>query len=224
MEGLLGLLAVIVAIVVLVALRRTGTDKDGISVKADQPRPRPRGVETLPPSFVVADTETTGLSSDRNHIIEIAAVRVVDGVQQDSFRSLVKLPPRKRLSPKITKLTGITREMLATEGRDLTEVMHEFLAFVGDDLLVFYNAKFDVGFLMRAASAVGRPLPQHVACAYQASRAAWPHLRRFRLVDVAEARGVNAIGAHRALADCIMTAAIYPAAVAEAGWLGQVRT
>jgi DNA polymerase III epsilon subunit-like protein len=113
--------------------------------------------------------------------------------------------------------------MLATEGRELAEVMPEFLDFVGDDLLVFYYARFDVGFLTRAASAVGRPMPQRVACAYQASRAAWPNLARYRLVDVAAARGVNTNGAHRALADCVMTAAIYPAAVAKAGWLGQVR-
>ena len=192
--------------------------------KPSSKQPRPRTPETLPTSFVVADTETNGLSPDRHHIIEIAAVRIVDGVQQDSFRSLVKLPPRKRLSARIVSHTGISREVLAAEGRDLSEVVHEFLDFVGDDLLVFYNAKFDVGFLKRATTAVGRPMPQRVACAYEASRAAWPHLRRFRLVDVAAARGVNADGAHRALADCVMTGAIYPAAVAEAGWLGRVRS
>src|SRR5262249_40076937 len=163
----------------------------------------------------VADTETNGLNPDRHHIIEIAAVRVIDGVQQGSFGSLVKLPPRKHLKPRIVEKTGITRDMLAAEGRDISVVMHEFLDFVGSDLLVFYNAKFDVGFLERAANAIGRPMPQRVACAYEASREAWPHLRRFRLVDVAAARNVNVGGAHHALADCVMTAAIYPAAVAD---------
>jgi DNA polymerase III epsilon subunit-like protein len=70
--------------------------------------------------------------------------------------------------------------------------MVEFLDFVGDDLLVFYNAKFDVGFLKRAAGTVGRPIPSRIACAYKASRVAWPQLPRFRLVDVAQARGVSA--------------------------------
>jgi DNA polymerase III epsilon subunit family exonuclease len=217
------LVVVLVAIAViwwLLSRGRTRPEPGWWEVRRRQPR-RPR--TPLPASFVVADTETNGLNPDRHHIIEIAAVRVVDGAQQGSFRSLVKLPPRKHLKPKIVEKTGITREILVTEGRELAEVMPEFLDFVGDDLLVFYNAKFDVGFLTRAAAAVGRPMPQRVACAYEASRAAWPHLRRFRLVDVAAARNVNADGAHRALADCVMTAAIYPATVAEAGWLGQLR-
>jgi hypothetical protein len=86
------LVVVLVALAIigwLLSRRRTRPEPGRWEPSSKQPRPRTP--ETLPASFVVADTETNGLSPDRHHIIEIAAVRVIDGVQQGSFRSLVSL-------------------------------------------------------------------------------------------------------------------------------------
>ena len=198
-----------------------------------RPSPRPKAPKSspkrrtrsiaLPERFIVADIETTGLDHRSHQIIEIGAIAVRNGVSEAEFSALVQVSHPSMLSPRITAITGITHEILAAEGRPISDVMHEFLDFVGNDMLVFYNAPFDFAFLSRAAGQIGRPLPERVCCALQLARAAWPHLPRHRLIDVAAAQGLNSASAHRALADCQMTMAVYLAAVAEAGRLGELR-
>lgn len=52
-------------------------------------------LEHLPEQFVVFDLETTGLSPEKNEIIEFGAIRVHrDSVNHDTFQQLVK-PSRK---------------------------------------------------------------------------------------------------------------------------------
>ena len=61
-------------------------------------------------SYVCVDVETTGLNPKSENIIEIGAVKVVDGQVVDTFQSFLK--PRKPLEDRIVALTGITDEML----------------------------------------------------------------------------------------------------------------
>ena len=61
-------------------------------------------------TFVSVDLESTGLSAEKNEIIEIGAVKMVDGEIIDRFSTLVK--PTRKVPPFIFKLTGIDRERL----------------------------------------------------------------------------------------------------------------
>jgi DNA polymerase III subunit alpha, Gram-positive type len=83
---------------------------------------------------------------DAGHeIIAIAAIRVNrDFDLHETFRGLVK--PKRKISAKISSVTGITNDMQAREGERLEDVMVEFLDFVCDRLLVFYNAAFGMAF------------------------------------------------------------------------------
>ena len=70
----------------------------------------------FPETYVVVDLETTGLDPERDQIIEIGALEVVQGKRGRTFSTLIQ--PRTPLSghyvsPFITQLTGITDEMLA---------------------------------------------------------------------------------------------------------------
>jgi DNA polymerase III subunit epsilon len=170
----------------------------------------------LPEQFVVADIETTGLDAFRHEIIEIAAVRVNrDSKHHDYWTALVR--PSKKVPRKIVDITGITQDMIEKDGLQLEKAIEEFLSFVGDHRLVFFNAEFDMAFLDRAALKIGRQLPNKVSCALKMMRRAYPNLKSYRLKDLANVGKLDAEGAHRALKDCELTITVYSVAAAKLG-------
>lgn len=61
-------------------------------------------------TFVVYDVETTGLEAETCELIEIGAVKIVNGVYTEKFQTLIK--PKEKISDFITEITGITNEMV----------------------------------------------------------------------------------------------------------------
>lgn len=165
----------------------------------------------LPASFIVFDLETTGLNPERHEIIEIAAIRVSrDSTTHDTWQALVK--PSRKISKKITEITGISQEML-DGGDSLEDALTGFLAFAGDLRLVCYNAEFDMAFLKQAAIRCGKSVNNPVSCALNMARRAWPGRKSYRLTDVMS--GFSTHGAHRALKDAELTVTVYGAAAVE---------
>lgn len=64
----------------------------------------------IPMNYISLDLETTGFSAQNDRITEIGAVKVRDGKIVDRFTQLVN--PGRRVSARITELTGISNEML----------------------------------------------------------------------------------------------------------------
>lgn len=95
-------------------------------------------------NYIAFDFETTGLNSITSEILEIGAVKVLDGQIVDTFQSLVK--PKKKIPPRITKINNITNEMVQNE-RFIEEVFPEFINFIEKYPLVAHNAEFDYSFL-----------------------------------------------------------------------------
>ena len=98
-------------------------------------------------NMVVFDLETTGLSSRFDDIIQIAAMRIVDGelVEDDIFFSFIK--PEKPLSDFIMSYTGIT-EKDVKEAPVPKKVLSQFSAYCGNSLLVAHNGQaFDLPFI-----------------------------------------------------------------------------
>lgn len=101
---------------------------------------RPEGGDNfykLPQTYIAVDTETTGLDFDLCDIIEIGAIKVVDGEKTESFNFLIGVG--YQLDPFITELTGITDEMLQSAPQ-LSEVIESFEAFIGGGILLAHNA------------------------------------------------------------------------------------
>jgi DNA polymerase-3 subunit epsilon len=170
----------------------------------------------LPEQFVIVDLETTGLDAALHDIIEIAALKVQrDPELHTTFTALVK--PAHTVPSEITALTGITQAMLDQQGQHRAEVMAAFLDFVGEARLVFFNAPFDGAFLAKAANHIGRTMDNPVSCALAMARRAWPGLRSYTLVALAQRHGLDTLGHHRALTDCALTLPIYCAATTQLG-------
>ncbi len=99
-------------------------------------------------AYVSIDLETTGLNPKRDRIIEIGAVKVVQGNITDTFSTLVN--PGRRLEQRITELTGITDEDLK-DAPYLEEVLPELFSFLGELPLLGHSILFDFSFLKKAA-------------------------------------------------------------------------
>jgi len=106
--------------------------------------------------IIIFDVETTGLSADVDEVIELGAIMLVrkptNTIVKEELSCLIKLPESKRLSAEITKLTGITSEMLETQGLVQQDAANMFADMVrrsnpGRILFIAHNAQFDLGFL-----------------------------------------------------------------------------
>ncbi len=118
--------------------------------------PEPQTPCNLPqpahPVFVALDLETTGLDAQKHEIIEIGAVRFEDTrvlamtVQDCGLQLLVK--PRQTIEPFISKLTGITNQMVQDQA-PWSDVVHRVQAFLAPPASHFiaHNVRFEESFL-----------------------------------------------------------------------------
>lgn len=160
--------------------------------------------ETATNIYTVIDIETTGLSPDKNSIIEIGAIRVVNGKVADTFSSLIH--SETPVTKNIQELTGITDEMLAEHGADLLEIVSQFLEFIGDSPIVAHNAQFDMAFLCEACRRCGINEPKNrMVDTLSLARSSAIDVKGYTLKSLSEHFNFVAWGYHRVLADCILT-------------------
>ncbi|SFR90388.1 exonuclease domain-containing protein [[Clostridium] aminophilum] len=205
-----------------------GIDVDISSTKSSgggrYPEPIPKGeypelIETRDPSFdsfVAFDLETTGIHPATDSIIEIGAVRVVNGEIRESeefiFREFVK-PFKRSVTDFVTELTGITREDVK-DARQMWEVVPDFMEFVGDDVLVGFNSvNFDGQFIQRAGRYSNQIYTNRHFDVWRYAKELKEIIgytgEDFKLGTVGEFLGIKNPEAHRALADAITTARIF---------------
>jgi len=102
----------------------------------------------LPKSFVAYDFETTGLDTTVCDVVELGAIRFVDGVFDGAMTCLIK--NKNPLPEETTKITGITDEMLAADGEDELQVFTQFESFIKGLPLVGHNIlRYDNPILQR---------------------------------------------------------------------------
>ena len=148
--------------------------------------------------FVAFDLETTGLSAQHDVITEIGAVIYKDGELLQEFWSFVN--PHRKLSAKVTELTGITDDMLK-DAPDIEDVLPKFLEFCGDRPLAAHNADFDVGFILAACGRMGIAYePTYVDTLIMAQNLL-PNLKNHKLNIVADHLGLPEFNHHRAVDD-----------------------
>lgn len=164
--------------------------------------------------YVVFDLETTGLSPERDAIVEIGAMRVSGGrvIEDSAYQTLVR-PLNEhgqlmRIPWHASRVHGISDKMVE-KAPTLAEVLPEFLDYVGNSPVVAHNAGFDCGFMRAAAKRHGlKWTPRDELCTVQLSRRAFPSERGHRLELLAERFGLDfeTGGRHRSLGDVRVTA------------------
>lgn len=165
-------------------------------------------IETVPEylknkTFVVFDIETTGLDYRKDEIIEIGAVKVVNGEIKESFATLIK--PTQEISQEITGINGITNEMVA-DAPIFGNVIADFYKFSKDAILVAHNAEFDTTFIKEHGKKYRFKFDNEIVDTLLLSRTYLKQLRHHKLKNLCEYFDVSLINAHRALNDTVATA------------------
>lgn len=150
--------------------------------------------------FVAVDVETTGLDPAREEIVEIGAVKILDGEIVGQYETLVAID--RTIPFAARRVHGISNEMLVGKPRT-REAMDLLLEFAEGGPLVEHSWQaFDIAFLERAH---GRPLPGPCLNTCTLSRKLFPHIPKHSLEACCTRFRIVNRNPHRALPDARAT-------------------
>ncbi|MBW1741433.1 MAG: 3'-5' exonuclease [Deltaproteobacteria bacterium] len=171
-------------------------------------------------SFVIFDTETTGLHLERgDRLLSLGAVRIIAGRIHlgDAFYELID--PKGPIPTPSIFIHGITPG-IASARPHISDVLLKFLAYIGCDAIVAHHASFDMKFLNHAMlCCFGFPIQNRVIDT--ALAAAWiRRIEEVELIDpesyhntrfdaVAAHFGITAVDRHTAFGDALSTALLF---------------
>lgn len=158
-------------------------------------------------SFVVYDTETTGLDPNTEFLTEIGAVVVENGQITETFGTFVN--PGKPIPPKIVELTGINDSMVA-DAPTPDEAVRMFAEFAKGRVLIAHNAhKFDMRFMHIAAKRAGIELDNAYIDTLPMAQNLYPGLRNYKLDTINDHLEIEPFNHHRAVDDAMALAKIF---------------
>ena len=151
-------------------------------------------------ALVCLDTETATLSGPP-HLLELGAVRVVDGEIVEHFSELVL--PAVEIDPAATRIHGI-EDSDVRAARPAAEVLERFTRWLGDDWMVAHNASFDARVLAFEYARAELPAPgQPLIDSLRIARRLLPEAPDHKLETLAEHLGLEEAEHHRALPDAV---------------------
>ncbi|MEO0436748.1 MAG: exonuclease domain-containing protein [Pseudomonadota bacterium] len=148
--------------------------------------------------YVVVDVETTGGRGAQHRVTEIGAVKVLNGKIVDRFQTL--LNPQRRIPSNITRLTGISPEMIA-DAPIFADVADEFAAFLDGAIFVAHNVEFDYRFIGQEFRRLGRFFRMPKLCTCASMRKLYPGHKSYSLANLTSAYDIPLKTHHRALCD-----------------------
>jgi DNA polymerase-3 subunit epsilon len=151
--------------------------------------------------FIAFDLETTGIQPKTDAILEIGAVRFVNGAPAETFCTLIN--PGRPIPPEASAVNGITDEMVADKP-GIEAVLTELAGFCGDLPLVAHNAPFDFKFLLAAVEKHRARAPKGVVldtCAL--ARIVFPGMFNYKLGTLVRHFGFPNGTFHRAEEDSV---------------------
>ena len=159
-------------------------------------------------SYIALDVETTGLRVKEDRIIEIAAVKVIDGREVACFNTLIN--PHMRLSEYTRDITGIEEEQLLDKP-GIEDVMPEFFEFIEELPLLGHRILFDYSFIKKAAVNLGIEFNKEGIDTLELARFCLPKEQSKVLKEACKFMNIDMKDWHRALPDARASHSLYQA-------------
>ena len=161
---------------------------------------------------IILDTETTGLSIDKDRVVEIACIELQNHLPTKNIFHKYINPEDTRVSPGAFETHGYTDQFLSTKPK-FREIVKEFTDFIKDKKLIIHNADFDVGILNHELKRLNLPpiKKEQVIDTLNIAREKFPGstsnnlnalCKKFK-IDISEREK------HTALLDCQLLAKVY---------------
>jgi len=159
---------------------------------------------------IILDTETTGLSAEKDRIVEIACVELSNYIPtKNIFHTFIN--PEIKVSEDAFRVHGYSDEFLSTKPK-FKDVVQNFINFIKDKKLIIHNADFDLGFLNNEFKRLNlKPiLKSNILDTLQIARSKFPGVgnsldalcKRFKI-------NADAREKHSALLDCHLLSKVY---------------
>jgi DNA polymerase-3 subunit epsilon len=156
--------------------------------------------------FSIIDVETTGGSSRRDKITEIA-IYIHDGKKVvDTYSTLIT--PERTIPYFITSLTGIDDKMVK-DAPKFYEVAQKIVEFTNNTVFIAHNVGFDYGFVREEFKSLGFDFKRKKLCTVQLSRKLLPGMGSYSLGKLCENLNIVINGRHRAAGDALATVKLF---------------
>ncbi len=154
----------------------------------------------LETEFTVFDIETTGLNPASDDILEIAAIRLRGKQEIARYEALVQ--PLRSIPPESEKIHGLNEFYLLVNGRKIDQVLHDYLEFIGNSIVVGHNIReFDWLFIQNQLKKMELPILENKLIDTLELARKLLKLPSHTLTNVAKHYGLEHKNAHRAMPD-----------------------
>ncbi len=149
--------------------------------------------------FIAFDFETTGTVPGVDQIIEIGAVRFINGQPEAVFATFVD--PLRPIPPGASNVNKIYDHMVKG-APTIDTLLASFAEFCGDDIMVAHNAPFDAQFLTADVKKHESPAPKGIVIdSLPIARKVFPGLPNYKLGTLVQHLKIPTAEFHRAEAD-----------------------
>ncbi len=166
--------------------------------------------DLLNASYVVFDTETTGLHPYMcDEIMAIGAVTIEHAIisNNDHFYNLVN--PRRPIPPVARRITGLDDNMVKNKPQ-IIPVLLDFLKYCGPRICIAHNAPFDLAFInIKISEATGRRFINPVIDTVLLTSALYYSIGDYSLENLSTVFKLDLSGRHNALGDARIAAELY---------------
>jgi DNA helicase-2/ATP-dependent DNA helicase PcrA len=161
--------------------------------------------------FVIFDTETTGLNVFEDDIIQIAAIKVRNGMKVPGSEFDIILKTEREIPKMLGKKVNPMVEVYnSSEKLGRREGLELFLNYVGNAEVLGHNVSYDINILRNNVLRYcgGRMLPSRILKGWDSLkiiRLIQPYLRVYKLESLLDVLGLEGINSHKADDDILAT-------------------
>ena len=151
--------------------------------------------------IIVFDTETTGLDTSQDDVIQIAAIEVIKGIPGKTYEVYIDT---NRDFYEAEKIHNISKEHLINHAIDKVKALSGFIKFVGDDALIAHNLDYDYKILNTNLKSIGLPLIANNIALYDSvdlAQRVYPKLPRYKLEHLLKTLKIQGNNSHNAIDD-----------------------